>query len=122
MEAGACTSMATRVRTRRANTRVSAAVRERERKKKRDSILYTGEGEERKQANGRFCEQENQFIGGYISRGAMTYLRNPRQPTKEKNPPQASNQSLWPGTNHTCSIKHESSPRRKRQDTQKQRK
>ena len=56
------------------------------------------------------------FMRGPSQRCIRPILNTSKLTAKEKNPPRASHQFLWSGTNSTCSIKHESFPLRRRQD------
>ena len=51
-----------------------------------------------------------------LRRPSQRHIRPAQKHVKEKDPPRFSHQFLWYGTNHTCSIKHEPFPQRKRQD------
>ena len=80
------------------------------------------EGEERGGGGegGRVREGEGKKSNIYLrgaSQRCITYPpQHKKHPPKKKNPPQASHQFLWYGTNRTYSIKHEPFPQRERQD------
>jgi hypothetical protein len=67
------------------------------------------------QVGGNFLIQSRIYLWGPSQRYIRPIHILSKQTAKEKNPPWASQQFLWSGTNRTCSIKHESFPRKRRQ-------